>query len=779
MAMRRRYLYILLGLILVSLIGAGLLWKGVFTPGKKADTGTDRKPLVRKKIITSEDLIAKALKAGEIDYETSLLYRVYAIFSDQRLPEKYLGNMLNHDAGTSLFDEIIANKNQLSPDILEKLTPYMARPNDPISIFNQPTFTTASVLPVFAQAGTWKSLPAVGGLALVWTRSDYKTALPLEFYVNEVNQIWPKLLELIRAPIPDKKDIPSKEINPDEAIDIYIIPLPGPDPRRPDTIMGPAGGWTVAAAPFSGRISSAYNLIDMSVTGGYLVGTIAHELFHASQNSYNYQKSPWLGESTATWGEFRVLQKLGRPTEPVHYPLPDFFSDLDSIPLDMTSGRHEYGAYLYFFFAQMEINDAVVSKVWESSASEDGAKDVDAVFKFKDHFREFALRNWNSEPVKRRYGREDRDFSPKLSPPTTWLVDLKPEKKELLHEFVRHLTALYYSIQVPENPRIKKVIVHLGGTTANRDLDVDALVTIEEKDAEVRHWSNENDVTFCLDEPDQKLTKLVLIVSNPSMKEDRKSKIEIEPTSKPCEEGWKLTVHYEDNRKYKRTDDSPKYEETKKTLDGTAIIEAPVIYLKDKEPELISLYYRADEDPAWVKYEYKTSKNDPGTKGKGKLISFTGQAAYSYRGEAPQRRCCCPPGVYSASASHQGSGALKAGEGSFSMHIQRNKVERGKINLSMSSPLVAVTGQKTWNDTCNKTSGTLTNNPGDMTIGPGSWGIDSPGCTGQVSQTPRGYTGKVQCSRHEVSREYVFPPSESEINTTINFTLEIGRKGGN
>lgn len=776
--MKRKLVLIIVGLIIIALSGSALWWKGVFAPSKKTDTGTTRKALVRKQIITSGDLIAKALKAGEIDYETSLLYRTYAIFADQRLPEKYLGNVLNHDAGTSLFAEIIANKDRLSPDLLNKLVPYMARPNDPVSIFNQPGFTTASVLPVFAQAGTWKSLPAAGGLARVWTRSDYKSALDLDTYVNEVNQVWPKLRELIRAPIGDKKDIPSKEINPDEAIDIYIIPLPGPDPRRPGITMGPASGWTVAVDPISGRTSSAYNLINMSLTGDYLVGTIAHELFHASQDSYDFHESSWLAESTATWGKFRVLQKLGRSTKPVHDFLSDFFSDLDSIPLDLTGGEyHEYGAYLYFFFAQMEINDAIVSKVWESATSEDGAKAVDAVFKFKDHFREFALRNWNFEPVKRRYGREDRGF-PDLNPP---VVDPNPlilaaDKKETLDKEVNRLTARYYMIKVPKGSDIKKVRVLLGGATANRDLDVDAIVTIEGKDAEVRHWSNENDVTFCLDEPDQKLREFVLIVSNPSMKEDRESKIEIEPTKKPCEEGWKLTVHYEGNGKDKRTDDVPEYGETKWTLDGTAIIEAPVIYLKDKEPELIYLHYRADEDPTWVKYEYKTSKNDPGTKGKGKLISFTGQAAYSHRGEQPERRCCCPPGVYSASGSHQGSGALKAGEGSFSMQIHGKNVERGKINLSMSSPLIAVTGQKTWRSTCGGTSGTYTMNPGDMTIGPSHWGIGERGCTGQVSRTPRGYTGKVQCSRQNVSREYVFPPSESERNTTINFSLEIGRK---
>src|SRR3712207_2454540 len=38
---------------------------------------------------TSEALIPAALKRGEIDDETALLYRVFAAFDDQRLPAKY------------------------------------------------------------------------------------------------------------------------------------------------------------------------------------------------------------------------------------------------------------------------------------------------------------------------------------------------------------------------------------------------------------------------------------------------------------------------------------------------------------------------------------------------------------------------------------------------------------------------------------------------------------------------------------------------------------------
>ena len=45
---------------------------------------------------------------------------------------------------------------------------------------------------------------------------------------------------------------------------------------------------------------------------------------------------------------------------------------------------------------------------------------------------------------------------------------------------------------------------------------MDAIVTIEGKSAEVRHWSNESKITFCMDKADERLVNMVLIVSNAS-----------------------------------------------------------------------------------------------------------------------------------------------------------------------------------------------------------------------------------------------------------------------
>ncbi len=89
--------------VLIALAVIGFLLKGVFGLLKYRNQQKSRKKVELKPIITSEDLIAKALTAKEIDYKTSLLYRTYAVFSDPRLPEKYKSDVIDLDAATLIF----------------------------------------------------------------------------------------------------------------------------------------------------------------------------------------------------------------------------------------------------------------------------------------------------------------------------------------------------------------------------------------------------------------------------------------------------------------------------------------------------------------------------------------------------------------------------------------------------------------------------------------------------------------------------------------------------
>jgi len=84
---------------------------------------------------TSQDLIAQALSRGDIDYPTSLLYRVWALFMAPELPAAYDGAGSSGE-DTDLLIDLSHVRGTLPPDIESAITPYLVRPTDPVSVYS-------------------------------------------------------------------------------------------------------------------------------------------------------------------------------------------------------------------------------------------------------------------------------------------------------------------------------------------------------------------------------------------------------------------------------------------------------------------------------------------------------------------------------------------------------------------------------------------------------------------------------------------------------------------
>src|SRR5881394_4082876 len=82
---------------------------------------------------SSQELIENAYQAGKIDYPTSLLYRVWALFQAPDLPEAYDGAGSSGE-DTVLFFELSRKLGKLPADVESKMKPYLVRPDDPTSI---------------------------------------------------------------------------------------------------------------------------------------------------------------------------------------------------------------------------------------------------------------------------------------------------------------------------------------------------------------------------------------------------------------------------------------------------------------------------------------------------------------------------------------------------------------------------------------------------------------------------------------------------------------------
>src|SRR6187200_2137168 len=88
---------------------------------------------------TSVDLIAADVKAGRIDADTGLLYRIFASFGDDRLPAEYASTQLiDIDMGAVDDAAYRIETNDFPQAITDQIRPYLLRPTNPESAFYAP-----------------------------------------------------------------------------------------------------------------------------------------------------------------------------------------------------------------------------------------------------------------------------------------------------------------------------------------------------------------------------------------------------------------------------------------------------------------------------------------------------------------------------------------------------------------------------------------------------------------------------------------------------------------
>lgn len=73
---------------------------------------------------TTLQLLAAAEAAGEIDADTAVEYRVYAVKDDAKLPDRYRGDRPMKD-GTGVLRQARGRFPDLRPEVQERLRPYL------------------------------------------------------------------------------------------------------------------------------------------------------------------------------------------------------------------------------------------------------------------------------------------------------------------------------------------------------------------------------------------------------------------------------------------------------------------------------------------------------------------------------------------------------------------------------------------------------------------------------------------------------------------------------
>jgi hypothetical protein len=453
---------------------------------------------------SSDMLINDALELGLIDYETALSYKVFSVFGDERLPEAYRGDDYGL-SGTSIMRELVAAFDSLSPAVQATLQPFLLTPAEPGSWYELIAEPSVDLGTTSIQWGTIKT--KVANAKVWWDQGRYpEDAAKAQLLADELDRIiWPKLTGVMnREPLPDC-GAKCPRGGGDERVDIYLayprygarhgyaMPMPV-DPKKP------------FPRPYFIVVDRA-GKTDRKMT-------LAHELMHTIQGAYprlgEYPEYEWLSDATAVWAENFVY-----PDNNDEHQFAMHFLKMPTLPLYTlggSDGRHQYGAYLFFFYLQHQLGRTdFVRKVWESvGESDDSLWIVDTIIPggFEERFPEFVLLNANQLPVD-NYTKWDK--MPWRA--EAYDVEVKHIGDLPLDTFVFPLASRHYQFTIP-NDAIR--LVSFTNPLAGGDesgVKLQALVKIKGHERIVEDWTEREQIRFCRDEDDEDLEELLLIIS--------------------------------------------------------------------------------------------------------------------------------------------------------------------------------------------------------------------------------------------------------------------------
>jgi len=508
-------------------------------------------------------LIDAAETSGVLSSETALLYRVYALFGDARLPVQYLGDdSLIH--GSLYMAQVRDRFATLAPATQEAVLPFLTAPayrgswanaaGSSPSILATPLATPP---PCQFFSDKWAWVDSANGFVRVWYQvdppEDQGRARSLVNLIDST--IWPAIAGLMtpRLPVPDL----AEECNGGNGrLDVYLA----------DVIKSAA----TAYGPCNGLPRSVFILMRRDTKAVLAV----HEIFHAFQfanplaGCITDERYRWWAEASAEWSQDFVFPKDN--TE--HHSAPAFLNAPEK-ELDQRDEDHEYGAYLLPFYVHKKTGSAAfVPTSWANSATQPALEALDLALPggFEAVWPEFVKYNWNRAPVGDYKDWDGLTAGARPASGSSLVVGAAPDIKIDLTLGLPRLSATYKHFIFDESVR---TLAFWNGVTTNLVLrervlggltyENDAASSEQTKGAHITalikiggQWTTENwtDLpyrTYCRDMTAERLEELVLIISNSEFR-SRDRKLEA-PGLKPvlfatnmgCWQ-WKGTTHYDD-----------------------------------------------------------------------------------------------------------------------------------------------------------------------------------------------------------------------------------------
>lgn len=519
-------LTLLYGTVLLTSCGGGKLLEDV----------AEFHELVSMEGETSIELIEKAVAEGKITYETSLLHKMYAVFGDDKLPEEYRSAKIFRNSD-DVVKEVKSNMGTLSKKTQDELAPFFRRPDDPESYFNikyrnamrdDQTFLISNANPQRPTNVISESIESANGLVKIWYPgiSTNVQAYSGTGTIAVSADTAKKIAERLKKAIDDDDimerfyDLLKRNIvkdgtrGGDDKLDVYVVPN---------------GGDLGTTYCEGNKPCSTYILINTNIglsRNNILITTLAHEIFHSFQYAYKYKEpdDDWWSEATAVWSEDFIYPELNTEhswlDEFIHHPQTELFSQT-------SPANHHYGAYIFpYYLSESTSQDSFMKATWEGCETQSCLKAVNAVIDggYKKQWKEFSMWNYNKDPVK--YYGDVNGFPDKSSEDgsnTEQTMIIGDEEQPVDIDELNPLSAfLNKAINIADKDKIKKLTFKDIDTFTglNENAAIKAIIYYENGTKEVEDWTDKQERSFCIENPDEDFKHIMLIFSNADMKKN-------------------------------------------------------------------------------------------------------------------------------------------------------------------------------------------------------------------------------------------------------------------
>ncbi len=516
---------------------------------------------------TAVDRILGAEASGVIDGPTALLYRIYAIFGDSRLPAEFAGAWSEDEAA---LDAAARSLDDLPTTIASELRPYVVRPTDPTSVFFDHAGATAAgprFGPEIASADTRTALTfsAVACGSNGWGYADGSRAIrvwgrcgpglgteqlnregEIQLVASWMDALWKdEVAYMGRDPIPDEGTA-DQGMDPALAtadagrrrIDIYVTSTCQPRGGQCAGFDNYAVAWPSPQWLGGGgaQRSSGFIVLNRAMIGTpiFARAALAHEFFHILEGAYNREgthsgaTSNWFVEASATWAQWRFVPEASSiQHETMTQERFDYFQGSRYSLQDGASARNRYWSFTWPLFMSQE-SAGSVKAAWAAIEGKRSDAEVNlaisAQLPFKSRFRDFAVRTYNQElrPT------QDRDLltllpelavgTPRIDPGSTKQddsvtlhADLPGTESYHRSELIKSLYAVYRPFKVDDD--VGRVDLDFSNLVPSGSFDVDALLKIKDKGWE-RRKLDPGKTTLCRDKAKDNVEELIIVISN-------------------------------------------------------------------------------------------------------------------------------------------------------------------------------------------------------------------------------------------------------------------------